>query len=67
MRQFKMPQMMLVSFTNENVIATSLGCNINYCDGFTCPQCDNHDNCPVQGPCTAFKCNHYLCPEYTLN
>ena len=64
MRKFEMPQMTLIHFANENVIATSR-CMENYCDGFTCPQCDENGNyCAVQTPCTAHNCGHYLCPEY---
>ena len=64
MRKFEMPQITLIHLVDENVIATS-SCNANYCDGFTCPQCDNNDNyCGVQTPCAANNCGHYLCPTY---
>ncbi len=64
MRKFEMPQMTRIQFANENVIATSGGCVAQYCDGFTCPYCEDHENCGVQTPCTQYNCKHYLCPEY---
>ena len=67
MKEFKMPQMAVIHFENENVIITSL-CNTNYCNGFTCPKCDDNGNyCAIQTPCTAHQCGCYLCPDYGSN
>lgn len=63
MKKFGAPHMDLVHLVNDDVICQSL-CTSNYCDGFTCPQCEDHDNCSVQTPCTGYQCPHYLCLEY---
>lgn len=63
MKKFDVPQMALVHLAGEDIIYTSL-CPANYCDGFTCDQCEDHEHCVIQGPCKAFNCGHYLCPEY---
>ena len=63
MKRFGTPHMALVHLVNEDIICKSL-CTANYCDGFTCPDCEDHDNCPVQTGCTQYQCPHYLCLEY---
>ncbi len=64
MKRFGAPHMTLVHLVNDDVIRTSAGCVENYCDGYTCPVCQDHDNCGVQTSCTGYNCPHYLCPEY---
>lgn len=62
MRKFEMPQLTLTHLASADVITTS--CAANYCDGYTCPVCEDHENCGVQTPCSGYNCKHYLCPEY---
>ena len=64
MKRFSAPHMALVHLVNENIIYTSGGCVAQYCNDYTCPQCEDHENCGVQTPCTGYQCSHYLCPEY---
>ena len=64
MKEFGIPHMTAVYLASENIIVTSL-CVEQYCDGFTCPQCDGDKECPVQSPCHAHECGHYLCPTYS--
>ena len=59
MKRFGAPHMSLIHLENEDIICAS-----KYCDGYTCPLCEDHENCGVQTPCTAYVCPHYLCPEY---
>lgn len=64
MKRFVTPRMALVHLVNDDIICASGDCVANYCDGFTCPQCEDHENCPVQTECTQYQCPHYLCPQY---
>lgn len=64
MKRFGTPHMALVHLVKDDIICSSIGCSANYCDGFTCPQCQDEESCSVQTPCTAFNCGHYLCREY---
>lgn len=64
MKKFGVPKMAMVHLTGEDIICTSGGCVAQYCDDYTCPQCEDHENCPVQTGCTQYNCKHYLCLEY---
>ena len=56
MKRFGAPHMTLVHLVNDDVICTSGGCVANYCDGYTCPVCQDQDNCDVQTPCAGYNC-----------
>lgn len=64
MKRFDTPHMALVHLVNDDIICSSTDCGANYCDGFTCPQCQDHEHCGVQTPCSGYNCGHYLCREY---
>jgi len=63
MKKFDTPRMERIDLVRQNIMAAS-ACSAQYCDGFTCPVCEDHDNCSVQTPCEGYNCPHYLCPEY---
>jgi len=63
MKKFGAPHMAMVHLVNDDIICVSQ-CMANYCNGFTCPECEDHENCPVQTSCTQYNCEHYLCPTY---
>ena len=64
MKKFDTPRMERIDLVRQNIMATS-GCYENYCDGYTCPQCDDQGYyCDVQSPCSAQKCGHYQCLTY---
>ena len=65
MKRFDKPRMERVNLVREDIIAASI-CNDKYCDGYTCPQCDEDGNyCVIQSPCGAHQCSHYLCTTYS--
>ena len=62
MKHFDVPRMEVVRLTSSNVLTASL-CNVKYCDGFICNECEDVD-CLVVSPCEVHNCSHVLCPMY---
>lgn len=63
MKRFDTPRMERINLVRQNIMAIS-GCTENYCYGYTCPDCEDHDDCLSQSPCNPFNCNPYACLTY---
>ena len=55
MKEFKMPQMMIIHLSDERVICAS-GCNSNTCFKYYCDDCVECQN--------SYTCDIYECKQY---
>ena len=63
MKKFDTPRMERINLVRQNIMAVS-PCNTNYCNDYTCDECQIDFTCYSLSPCTRYHCNSYLCPYY---